>query len=313
LKKDLTESVERKAVLLLKKSSFSEEVCKQLRPQGSRPPRLYGLPKMHKQGVPLRPIVSTIGAPTYRLAKHLAGLLGSHIGSSPHHVRNSTECVHTLGSLHVGLQDIMVSFDVVSLFTRVPIGETISLLSRHFEEDILTLFRHVLTSSYFRIAGQFYEQIDGMAMGSPLSSVIANFYMEVFEEMALDRAPHKPLCWFRYVDDTFVIWPHGPDRLRDFLDHLNTVHQSIQFTMETERDGHLPFLALRRCNTHRICRDGGSTSRVDMGNTTSATTSEHHPIHGFIHSILLIVKRYVIMLQQESTEFITITAEQILT
>jgi hypothetical protein len=117
----------------------------------------------------------------------------------------------------------MVSFEVVSLFTRVPIRETMSLLSRHFEEDILTLFRHVLTSSYFCFAGQFYEQIDGVAMGSPLSLVIANFYMEVFEEMALDRAPHKPLCWFHYVDDTFIIWPHGPDRLKDFLDHLNDI------------------------------------------------------------------------------------------
>jgi hypothetical protein len=44
------------------------------------------------------------------------------------------------------------------------------------------------------------------------------------------------------VDDTFVIWPHGPGRLSEFLDHLNSIHESIQFTMETERDGHLPFL-----------------------------------------------------------------------
>jgi hypothetical protein len=79
-------------------------------------------------------------------------------------------------------------------------------------------------------------------MGSPLSPVIANFYMEDFEEMALDWAPHKPHCWFCYMDNTFVIWPHGPNRLRDFLDHLNSIHQSIQFTMETERDSHLPFL-----------------------------------------------------------------------
>jgi hypothetical protein len=73
-----------------------------------------------------------------------------------------------------------------------------------------------------------------------LSPVIANFYMEDFEEMVLDRTPHKPLCWFRYVDDTFVIWPHGPDRLKDFLDHLNGIHQNIQFTMETERAATFP-------------------------------------------------------------------------
>jgi hypothetical protein len=94
----------------------------------------------------------------------------------------------------------MVSFDVVSLFTRVPIRETMGLLSRHFVEDILTLFRHVLTSSYFSFASQFYEQIDGVTMGSPISPVIANFYVEDSEEMALNRTPHKPLCWFPYVD-----------------------------------------------------------------------------------------------------------------
>lgn len=80
--------------------------------------------------------MSTVGAPTYRLAKLVAGLLGSHTGNSPHHVKNSTDFGHTLGSLRTGPQDIMVSFDVVSLFTRVLIRETMSLLSRHFEEDI---------------------------------------------------------------------------------------------------------------------------------------------------------------------------------
>jgi hypothetical protein len=75
-------------------------------------------------------------------------------------------------------------------------------------------------------------------MGSPLSPVIGNFYMEDFEERALDLATHNSLCWFRYVDDTSVIWPHGPDKLKDFLNHLNSIHQSIQFTIETETEGH---------------------------------------------------------------------------
>jgi hypothetical protein len=83
----------------------------------------------------------------------------------------------------------MVSFNVVSLFTRLPIRETLSLLGRHFEEDILRLFRHILTASYLSFAGQVYERIDGVDTGSPLSLVIANF-----EEMEIYRAVHKPLC-----------------------------------------------------------------------------------------------------------------------
>jgi hypothetical protein len=84
-------------------------------------------------------------------------------------------------------------------------------------------------------------------MGSLLSPVIANFYLEDDEKVALESASQEPCRWFHYIDDTFVIWPHGPDKLRDFLHHLNSIHQSIHFTMETEREGHLTFLDLDIC------------------------------------------------------------------
>jgi hypothetical protein len=110
-------------------------------------------------------------------------------------------------------------------------------------QDILGLFRHVLTTSYSTFNEQVYGQMDGVAMGSPLSPVIANFYMGDYEKVALESAPLKLRCRFLYVDDT-IIWQHGPDKLKDFLHHLNSFHQSIQFTMETENQGHLPFLDL---------------------------------------------------------------------
>jgi hypothetical protein len=62
-----------------------------------------------------------------------------------------------------------------------------------------------------------------MAMGLALSPVITNFFMEGFEEVALNQAVHKPPCWIHYVDDT-VIWPHGPNRLRDFLGMVLSEH-----------------------------------------------------------------------------------------
>jgi hypothetical protein len=56
---------------------------------GCRPPRLYGLPKIHKEEVPLKSIVNNIGAPTYQLSKYLAGLLSQLTENSAHHVKNS--------------------------------------------------------------------------------------------------------------------------------------------------------------------------------------------------------------------------------
>jgi hypothetical protein len=59
---------------------------------------------------------------------------------------------------------------------------------------------------------------------------------------ALVQAIHKPQYWFHYVDDTFVIWPHGSDKMEKFLNHLNGLHRNIQFTIQIEGDSHLPFL-----------------------------------------------------------------------
>jgi hypothetical protein len=83
---------------------------------------------------------------------------------------------------------------MVSLFTRVPMKDTIELLRRFFEEDILRLFLHVLTTSYLSLNDQFYKDIHGIAIGSPQSPVFANFYMEDLEQRSLDLAPDKPLC-----------------------------------------------------------------------------------------------------------------------
>jgi hypothetical protein len=82
-----------------------------------------------------------------------------------HHVKNSFHFIKILESLQVQPGDLMVSFDIVSLFNKVPVGDSLSLLSHHFENSTLALFKHVLTSTYFCYDGQFYEQTDGVEMG----------------------------------------------------------------------------------------------------------------------------------------------------
>ncbi|XP_018349960.1 PREDICTED: uncharacterized protein LOC108753114 [Trachymyrmex septentrionalis] len=79
-------------------------------------------------------------------------------------------------------------------------------------------------------------------MGSPISPVIANIFMEHFEKEALRKTPKKPEVWFRYVDDTFVIWRHGRAEFCKFLIFLNNQHPNIHFTIDIEENGKLPFL-----------------------------------------------------------------------
>jgi len=116
-------------------------------------------------------------------------------------------------------------------------------------------------------------------MGSPLSPVIANFFMEDFEEGVLNQATHKPTCWYRYVDDIFAIWPHGKASLTTFLVHLNSLHKNIQFTMEIEENGRLPFLNIDVYKKttgslgHKVYRKPTHT------NPYLHPLSHHHPAH----------------------------------
>lgn len=79
-------------------------------------------------------------------------------------------------------------------------------------------------------------------MGSPLYPIVANLFMDKFENKALDTFPLKPKLRIRFVNDTSVNWPHGDNELSYFLDHLNNISKNIKFTMEVEENNNISFL-----------------------------------------------------------------------
>jgi hypothetical protein len=92
-----------------------------LTPYHSKHPHLYGLPKIHKLYISLKPIVSSICSPCYALAGFLHRILSPLAGNSESFVKNSAYFVHLLKAVSPQSEGTFVSFDVVSLFTNVPI------------------------------------------------------------------------------------------------------------------------------------------------------------------------------------------------
>ena len=123
-----------------------------------------------------------------------------------------------------------------SLFKQVPMKDTLNIIKASHEviSNLIQLIEH-LTITYFSYNNQFYEQTSGVTMGSSISPIIANTFMEYFEKEAFK----KPEVWFRYVDNTFVIWRHDRAELY-FLFFLN--NQNIHFIIDIEENGKFPFL-----------------------------------------------------------------------
>ena len=209
---------------------------------------------MHKEDTPLRPIASNIGSITYEKAKELSRILKPLVGRSPHHVKNNQDFIHSLEEIKLESEECMMCFDVKALFTSIPIKPALKIIKKLLEEDtnlhhrttmsiehIYSLLEFCLTNTYFSFQDRLYEQKEGSAMGSPISSIMANLFMEDFEIRALATSPCTPKLWETFVDDTFTVI--NKIHKEAFLEHLNSVNSNIQFTSKEHcEDGSIPFL-----------------------------------------------------------------------
>ena len=149
--------------------------------------------------------------------------------------------------------EAMVSFDVVSLFTAIPVEKACEYIRKKLNEDttlhlrtnltsdeIISLLDFTLSNDYFIYNDSIYKQIHGCAMGSPASPIVPNLCMETIEESAISASATPPKVWKRYVDDSFVIIKQNS--VSTFHDTLNSINPKISFTIETENNGQISFL-----------------------------------------------------------------------
>ncbi|MCG8429652.1 MAG: hypothetical protein MJA29_00535, partial [Candidatus Omnitrophica bacterium] len=277
--RDLTRTIHNKVIATLRLINRKDEDrlyewkkdwYHRLLPSGSTSPpaRFYGLPKIHKANCPMRPIVSACGTSTYNLAKFLTQILQTYVGKTQSFVKDSHDLVRKLSYWEIADDEELVSFDVSALFTSIPVSSALQVINELFidhmdnpeakylygksfesncsglnKDEVMSLLDLVLNNCVFTFQNKFYKQLHGAAMGSPCSPVVANIYMEFFENKALSipNAPINTDWWYRYVDDCLTKIKKGNQRVA--LDFLNSIDEHIKFTIEEPNgEGAIPFL-----------------------------------------------------------------------
>ena len=203
--RDPTNTIKNKLISILKRvknqTGLDSNIYKSMYPTGCVPPSSMASSRSTNKDTPLRPIVSSCGSVTYSVAKELAKILRPLVGKSPHHINSTQDFVEQVKHITLAPGECLSSYDVSALFTSVPVDPALNIIKDLLEKnhtlkdrtvmavsDIILLLEFCLKN--FSFQDQFYEQVEGAAMGSPVSPIVANLYMEYLEQKALSTAPH---------------------------------------------------------------------------------------------------------------------------
>ncbi|KFD58520.1 hypothetical protein M513_00746 [Trichuris suis] len=205
---------------------------------------LFCLRKIHKDGVPLRPVVASMKSVTSNLCTYLARILKPLTGQMSSHTDNSTTLARQVKEINLEKDDILVSYDVKDLFTSLPMDYTYKIIYEALSNDISLRERTKLNprhltglvqfcmeqGAYFRCKGSYFSQTKGAAMGSPLSPMLAEVFMEHLQVTAFSAgvSSHHLNLFKRYVDDIFSVIKKGteltPRTPKLFFSSTNFVH-----------------------------------------------------------------------------------------
>lgn len=254
LPSDPTSKIQNRMNKLLKKFEnlkvITKDELKMLKCENGIFPKLYCLPKIHKPNVPLRPIVSFVGSPAYKLSKHLANLLKFAFQKDQYHTQDSFEVASQLQNFRIPDNYVLISLDVISLFTNIPTDLTKELVTRKWYlirnhcnmtlEQFLELLSFVIDNSYFKFENSFYRQKYGLGMGNCLSPICSDIVMAELQQTCLSKLSFQVPFFKRFVDDIVTCVPQN--EIDTILNIFNSFHPKLQFTVEMEDNCKIPFL-----------------------------------------------------------------------
>jgi hypothetical protein len=148
----------------------------------------------------------------------------------------------------------MITFDIKDLYVNIPVCETLdittNLLLRHNDEHItkqmISLLHTILQQNHFSFQNNIFQPYTGIAMGSPISGIIAEIFLQFLENRHLNQLlDEKSIIFYtRYVDDIFVIYNTDRTTPKKIHDYLNNLHPNLEFTPTMEENNSISFLDL---------------------------------------------------------------------
>lgn len=210
---------------------------------------MYAFIKTHKKGEAARPIVNTRGSMGYAAANIVTAILTKIRETGKYNVLNSDDVINKLKDIHINPDEYLYSFDVVSMFTNIPVTRAITairkrqkLLKLNDEQmkiiiDTILFVCHKSTEITFN--GKIYKQIKGLKMGSSLSPILSDFVVEDMLDQIFTTI-ERPILLIKYVDDILAVATEE-DAMKLFA-KLNEADEHIKFEMEKEQEGAINYL-----------------------------------------------------------------------
>ena len=300
---------------LKQKGSLKQEIYDRIRPSAAITPTLYGLPKIHKEDRSCRPVLASTDCYTYECASWLSEILSPQ-RQHPTNLKDTFEFVEQMQQVKFKNNSIMVPFDVKSLFTNIPVDFVTDIILKEIYGSDSTKKVYGMTKRQFRnllvwttkrttlnFNGSFYEQIDGVGMGSPIAPAFADIFMNYVIEKTKKFNGQRDV-FFRYVDDCRAVFPDFESAML-FYRRLNQIHKTAKFTYELENNKQLPFLDVNVDNSKEKleqsdCRKPAHTGLYNKWSSLAPTEYKVNLIRSLVNrAIKICSNRQLLFLECE--------------
>jgi len=211
--------------------------------------------KLHKPNIPIRPVVNNRTAPSYKIAKKLNNILKQHLNlDNSYTVENSTKLANDLVKITLKDSYSLITLDIKDLYVNIPIQETIqttrSQLLKHNDRTFmnqLCSLETILNQNSFTYQNQIYQPTKGVAMGSPISGLIAEILLQSLEHTHTHIKPlldtKRIILYTRYID-ILIIYDTTQINLDTITRYANSINSNLELNPTPEKKNTVNFLDL---------------------------------------------------------------------